>query len=56
VKRRGRLILKGGMLLAAMEARRPTADIDLLALAIGNDVPTIVGVVREVLQVRARPA
>jgi Nucleotidyl transferase AbiEii toxin, Type IV TA system len=49
---RGRLILKGGMLLAAMEARRPTADIDLLALAIGNDVPTIAGVVREVLRVR----
>jgi Nucleotidyl transferase AbiEii toxin, Type IV TA system len=40
------------MLLAAMEARRPTADIDLLALAIGNDVPTIAGVVREVLRVR----
>ncbi len=50
---RDRLVLKGGMLLAALDTRRPTADIDLLATAIGNDVDTIAGVVREVLQIEA---
>jgi hypothetical protein len=50
---RNRLILKGGMLLAAMDARRPTADIDLLAQAVSNDVVAITGIVREVLQVGA---
>jgi hypothetical protein len=28
---RDRLVLKGGMLLACLDSRRPTADIDLLA-------------------------
>ena len=34
---RDRLVLKGGMLLAALGSRRPTADIDLLAEALSND-------------------
>lgn len=48
---RSRLVLKGGMLLAAFDERRPTADVDLLAKAIANDIEVISGVVREVLAV-----
>jgi predicted nucleotidyltransferase component of viral defense system len=48
---RDRLILKGGMLLAVLGSRRPTGDIDLLARAIDNDVPTITDVLRAVLSV-----
>ena len=36
-----RLVLKGGVLLAAFDARRPTRDIDLLALRTPNDVETV---------------
>jgi hypothetical protein len=50
---RDRLILKGGMLLAALDIRRPTADVDLLAQALSNDVDAVAGVIREVLQVEA---
>lgn len=35
------LVLKGGLLLAAFDLRRPTRDVDLLALRIGNDAPVI---------------
>lgn len=31
------LVLKGGMLMAAFELRRPTRDVDLLALRLDND-------------------
>ena len=34
---RHRLVLKGGMLLAAFDERRPTADVDVLARAVHND-------------------
>jgi ribosomal protein L14 len=34
-------VLKGGVLLAAYELRRPTADIDFAALQTTNDVETI---------------
>ncbi len=37
------------MLLAAFDERRSTADVDLLATAVANDVETISAVVREVL-------
>jgi len=30
-------VLKGGMLLAAHDARRPTADLDALARSMAND-------------------
>lgn len=46
---RSRLVLEGGMLLAAFDVRRPTADVDLLATAIANDVEVISVFVREVL-------
>lgn len=49
---RSQLILKGGMLLAAFGERRPTADVDLLATAVTNDIKTISAVVREVLVVK----
>ena len=48
---RSRLVLKGGMLLAAFEERRPTRDVDLLAREASNDVETVAGLVREVLLV-----
>jgi Nucleotidyl transferase AbiEii toxin, Type IV TA system len=38
---RNRLVLKDGVLLAAYELRRPTADIDFAALQTSNDVATI---------------
>lgn len=36
-----RLVLKGGLLLAAFDVRRATRDVDLLALQTDND-PTVV--------------
>ena len=35
-------IIKGGMLLAAYDARRPTADLDALAHAVSNDQSAVV--------------
>lgn len=48
---RGRLLLKGGMLLAAFDERRPTANVDLLARMVTNDVEVIAALVRDVLAV-----
>jgi predicted nucleotidyltransferase component of viral defense system len=48
---RDRLILKGGMLLAALDQRRPTRDVDLLAIAIANDINTIAAVVRDIAMI-----
>jgi hypothetical protein len=44
-------VLKGGMLLAALDARRPTADADLLARQLSNDEAVVVGSVRDVAEV-----
>jgi hypothetical protein len=38
----GQFVLKGGMLLATYDARRPTADADTLARGIANDEATVV--------------
>lgn len=46
---RDRLVLKGGMLLAAFDERRPTGDVDLLARSIANDVEAISDIVRQVV-------
>ena len=46
-----RLVLKGGMLLAALGERRPTADVDVLALQADNDVAVASTIVHEVLNV-----
>lgn len=43
-----KFVLKGGMLLAAYDARRPTADLDALARSIANDQETIVSIVSEI--------
>jgi predicted nucleotidyltransferase component of viral defense system len=48
---RDRLVLKGGMLLAVFEERRPTGDVDLLARSTANEVDTIAAIVREVASV-----
>jgi hypothetical protein len=41
-------VLKGGLLLAVFDARRPTADADLLARNLANDHDTVIGRVHEV--------
>ncbi|HEU5269395.1 MAG TPA: nucleotidyl transferase AbiEii/AbiGii toxin family protein, partial [Jatrophihabitans sp.] len=43
-----KLVLKGGVLLSAYDARRPTRDIDLQARSIAGDRDDILGLVREV--------
>jgi hypothetical protein len=45
---RDRFVLKGGMLLAVLEARRATRDADLLALGIDNSEGEIRSVVAEI--------
>jgi hypothetical protein len=40
-------ILKGGVLLAVLDARRPTRDIDFAALASENSAETILSAVRK---------
>jgi hypothetical protein len=46
-----RFVLKGGMLLAAYNARRPTADLDALARSIADDQNTVVSLVSEIAAV-----
>jgi hypothetical protein len=43
-----RLVLKGGMLLAVLDARRATRDADMLARGIDNDMENLRGVVSEI--------
>jgi hypothetical protein len=47
-----KLVLKGGMLLAAYDARRPTADVDALARSIPGDLRTMASLVSDVASVR----
>jgi hypothetical protein len=42
------LVLKGGVLLAAFDERRPTRDIDLQAQALENDTETILAATRKI--------
>ena len=42
------LVLKGGVLLAAYDTRRPTNDIDFQAQALTNDADTVLRLVREI--------
>jgi predicted nucleotidyltransferase component of viral defense system len=46
-----KFVLKGGVLLAALEARRPTRDIDLAARALDNSVNEVLTVVRNVADI-----
>lgn len=48
---RDQLILKGGLLLAAFGERRPTADVDLLARGVSNDLETVSAMVAAILVV-----
>lgn len=41
-------VLKGGVLLAALDARRPTRDIDLAARAIENSAAHVLSLIREI--------
>lgn len=41
-------VLKGGMLLAVMEARRPTTDADLLATHLANDETSVLARINEI--------
>jgi hypothetical protein len=43
-----RFVLKGGMLLAVLDVRRPTRDADLLARGIDNDLDAIKAVIEEI--------
>ncbi|MBM7791235.1 nucleotidyl transferase AbiEii/AbiGii toxin family protein [Tenggerimyces flavus] len=47
-RHRQRLVLKGGMLLAAIAERPPTRDIDLLAETVSNDTATISAIIGEI--------
>ncbi|WP_242511403.1 nucleotidyl transferase AbiEii/AbiGii toxin family protein [Pengzhenrongella frigida] len=42
-------VLKGGVLLAAFDSRRPTKDVDLAAIDLAGDTQTILELVRRVL-------
>lgn len=48
---RDTFVLKGGMLLAALDTRRPTRDIDVQALDFDNDIDHVLEVVGDVLAV-----
>lgn len=43
-----RFVLKGGVLLGALEARRPTRDIDFAARAPENSASTVLSIMREI--------
>jgi hypothetical protein len=46
-----RLVLKGGMLLAVLDARRATRDADMLALGIDSDIENLRNVVSEIAEI-----
>lgn len=48
---REQFVLKGGVLLAAFETRRPTKDVDLAALDLSNSTGAVLAAVRTVLRV-----
>src|SRR6267142_4550794 len=43
-------VLKGGVLLAALDARRPTRDIDFAARRLANDTTLVLTAIREIGQ------
>jgi hypothetical protein len=46
-----KFVIKGGVLLAAYDARRPTADLDALARSVADDLSTVASLVTEVADV-----
>lgn len=51
----GDFVLKGGVLLAVFDARRPTADADLLARNLANDEETVIARVVDVAGIEPNP-
>ena len=47
---RDRFVLKGGVLLAAFDSRRPTRDVDLAGLNLANDAATVLELVRSIVE------
>lgn len=47
---RDRFVLKGGVLLAAFDSRRPTRDVDLAGLDLANDAATVLELVRSIVE------
>ena len=47
---RDRFVLKGGVLLAAFDERRPTRDVDLAGLNLANDAETVLELVRSIVE------
>ncbi|MCA9300788.1 MAG: nucleotidyl transferase AbiEii/AbiGii toxin family protein, partial [Phycisphaerales bacterium] len=47
---RDRFVLKGGVLLAAFDERRPTRDVDLAGLDLANDAVTVLDLVRSIVE------
>jgi hypothetical protein len=47
----GNLVLKGGLLLAAYDARRPTRDADFAAKYVASQVTPVTGVVRQIARI-----
>ncbi len=43
-----RFVLKGGVLLAAFDARRPTQDVDLHSEHVNGDVESVLGMIRSI--------
>lgn len=48
---RDRFVLKGGVLLAAFNSRRPTKDVDLAGLDVANDTDAVLALIQRVLAV-----
>ncbi len=48
---RDQFVLKGGVLLAAFDSRRPTRDVDLAGLGLANDADTVLGLVTSIVSV-----
>nr|MDT0658979.1 nucleotidyl transferase AbiEii/AbiGii toxin family protein [Micromonospora sp. DSM 115978] len=46
-----KLVLKGGVLLAAYDTRRPTRDIDLQGRYISNDLDEVLAIVRDIARI-----
>jgi hypothetical protein len=46
-----KFILKGGALLAAYQARRPTRDIDFAATGMSNEAEAVLQLIRQIAQI-----
>ena len=46
---RSKFVLKGGVLLAAFDSRRPTRDVDLAGLDLANDAEAVLGLVTSIV-------